>query len=243
MQWVKKDLEANRNKEWIIVYTHFPPYSMTTHNSDTESGLYMMRENVVPILERYGVDLLVCGHSHGYERTKMMKGYFGKEADFNADKYDLSNSTGLYDGSKNSGPYIKNSSGGTVYVVTGSSSYAGKADSSFPHAAMQYSNDKLLGCGILEVQGNRLDFKWICEDGVIRDHFTMMKDVNKHTVLNLKKGETATLTASFISSEYKWNNSNQNIRNVDIVAGSGKQTYTVTDKFNSLKDVFEVIGK
>lgn len=173
MQWVKKDLEANKNK-WIIVYTHFPPYSMTTHNSDTESGLYKIRENVIPILERYGVDLVICGHSHGYERSKLMTGYYGKEADFNS-KYNVSNSTGLNDGSKNSVPYIKSSGKGTVYVVTGSSSYVGKADSSFPHAAMYYSNDTNLGAAMLEVHGNRLDFKWICEDGIIRDQFTIMK--------------------------------------------------------------------
>ncbi len=238
MKWVKKDLEANKNKEWIIVYTHFPPYSMTTHNSDTESGLYKVRENVIPILERYGVDLVICGHSHGYERSKLMNGYYGKEADFNP-KYNVSNSTGLYDGSKNSAPYIKNSAKGTMYLVTGSSSYLGKSDSSFPHAAMQYSNDKNLGAGMLEIHGNRLDFKWVCEDGVIRDHFTMMKDVNKRTVLHLKKGETATLTASFISDQYTWNNK-QTGKSIEIIASAGKSTYTVTDKFNVLKDVFEV---
>ena len=241
MQWVKKDLEANTNKQWIIVYTHFPPYSMTTHNSDTESGLYMMRQNVIPILERLGVDLVICGHSHGYERSKLMKGYYGKEADFDAAKYNVSNSTGLFDGSKNSSPYIKTSGKGIVYVVTGSSSYAGKADSSFPHAAMQYSNDINLGAGILEVQGNRLDFKWICEDGVIRDHFTMMKDVNKKSVLHLKKGESVTLQASFICDEYKWSNNKQTGRSINIIPPPGKSTYIVTDKFNSLKDIFEVI--
>jgi hypothetical protein len=31
----------------------------------------------------------------------------------------------------------------------------------------------------MEVDGNKLDVKWICADGKIRDHFTMMKDVEK----------------------------------------------------------------
>jgi len=239
MQWVKKDLEANKNKQWIIAFTHFPPYSMTTHNSDTESGLYKIRENVVPILERFGVDLLICGHSHGYERSRLLNGYYGKEADFN-EKYNVSNATGLYDGGKNSEPYIKNSASGTMYIVSGSCSYVGKADPAFPHDAMYYSNDKNLGAGMLEVNGNRLDFKWICEDGVIRDQFTMMKDVNKTTNLRLKKGQTATLTASFICDEYKWSHSKEQAKTIAIKPSSGKTTYTVTDRSGSLKDVFVV---
>lgn len=240
MQWVKKDLETNKNKQWIIVFTHFPPYSMTTHNSDTESGLYKIRENVVPILERFGVDLLICGHSHGYERSRLLNGYYGKEADFNA-KYNVSNESGIYDGSKGSAPYIKNSGKGTMYVVCGSSSYVGKADPAFSHNAMYYSNDKNLGAGMLEINGNRLDFKWICEDGVIRDQFTMMKNVNETKTLHLKKGQNIALTASFICDEYKWSNSKEQGRSNIVKPSSGKTTYTVTDTSGSLKDVFVVI--
>jgi acid phosphatase type 7 len=242
VQWLKRDLEANTNKGWVIVYTHFPPYSMTTHNSDTESGLYKIRENLLPILERYKVDLMICGHSHGYERTKLMNGYYGKEADFNV-KYNVSNSTGLYNGSINSAPYVKDSvlNKGIVYVVAGSSSYVGKPDSNYPHAAMVYSNATEAGAGMLEVQANRLDFKWICADSVIRDHFTMMKNVNKKTKLYLKQNETATLTASFITDDYKWSNNTQTGRSIVVTPPIGKSTYTVHDKFNNLKDVFEVV--
>ena len=40
---------------------------------------------------------------------------------------------------------------------------------------------------MLEVQGNRLDLKWICSDGEIRDHFTMMKDVERDEEKLLKR--------------------------------------------------------
>src|SRR5215831_14558568 len=109
MLWIKKDLEANMNKGWVIVFTHFPPYSMGSHNSDTESGLYEMRKNVIPILERYGVVLIICGHSHVYERSRLMQGYYGEEKDFDSTKYDLSNSSGSIDGNKNPSPYVKGS--------------------------------------------------------------------------------------------------------------------------------------
>jgi hypothetical protein len=241
VQWLKKDLQQNKNKDWVIVYTHFPPYSMGSHNSDNESGLYKIREDLVPILERYGVDLFICGHSHVYERSKLMKGYFGKEADFDSAKYDLSSSSGLYDGSKNSCPYIKDASDkGTIYVVSGSASYVGKPETSFPHAAMYYSNAIEAGAAILEVQENRLDLKWICEDGIIRDHFTIMKNVGKASKIHLSKGRSVKLTASFVSGEYSWNKSKEQGRSIQVKPPVGKTTYTVKDKFNCLKDIFEV---
>ncbi|HCN84588.1 MAG TPA: metallophosphoesterase, partial [Sphingobacteriaceae bacterium] len=85
----------------------------------------------------------------------------------------------LYDGSKYSAPYIKSSKNnqGTVYVVSGSAGQLGGHTLTYPHDAMYYSNYEVGGSVMLEVQGNKLDLKWICSDGQIRDHFTMMKDV------------------------------------------------------------------
>jgi UDP-2,3-diacylglucosamine pyrophosphatase LpxH len=115
-------LLSNRNKGWIIAYWHHPPYTMGSHNSDKEEELVHIRENFIRILERYGVDLIICGHSHDYERSKLMKGHYGPEPSFNP-SFLLSNSSGLYDGTPNSCPYLKDSAegyAGTVYIVSGS---------------------------------------------------------------------------------------------------------------------------
>ena len=180
VEWVKKDLAANQDKKWIVAYWHHPPYTMGSHSSDTVGELIKIRQNFIKILEDSGVDLVLCGHSHDYERSKLIKGYFGKEADYSA-KYEVSSSTGLYDGSKNSAPYIKSKTNnqGIVYVVSGSAGQLGGHQETFPHNAMYYSNSDIGGAVMLEIQGNRLDLKWICSDGKIRDQFTMMKDVKK----------------------------------------------------------------
>lgn len=180
-EWVRKDLQANRNKKWVVAYWHHPPYTMGSHDSDRESLLVKIRENFIKILEDGGVDLILCGHSHVYERTKLIKGYYGKEADFDSKKHELSTSTALYDGSKNSAPYLKSKTNtdGTVYVVSGSAGALGGHKETYPHNAMYYSNNEVGGAVMLEVEGNRLDLKWICSDGKIGDHFTMMKDVSK----------------------------------------------------------------
>lgn len=243
VQWVKKDLEANANKQWVVAYWHHPPYTMGSHSSDGVGELAKIRENFIRILERYGVDLVVCGHSHDYERSGLMKGHYGPEASFNAAEHYLSTSNGRYDGS-NACPYIKSSSTnqGTVYVVSGSAGQLGGRSDGFPHNAMQYANDSVGGASIVEVQGNRLDLKWICADGVIRDQFTMMKDVNKTVKVSAKKGETVTLTASFVGG-YQWNKSTATTRSITVKARAGKKVYEVKDPYSCVKDVFEVVTK
>ncbi|PWJ57421.1 purple acid phosphatase-like protein [Dyadobacter jejuensis] len=179
-EWVRKDLEANKSK-WVVAYWHHPPYTMGSHNSDDDDELTAIRENFIHNLEEFGVDLVLCGHSHVYERSRLMKGHYGKEATFDAKKYNLSASSALYDESKNSAPYLKKTDNnqGTVYVVSGSSGALGGHEDSYPHDAMYFSENQIGGAVLLEVQGNKLQLKWICSDGSIRDKFTMMKDVTK----------------------------------------------------------------
>jgi Icc-related predicted phosphoesterase len=137
VQWIKKDLEANKNKMWVVALWHHPPYSMGSHNSDEQDELIKIRENLLPVLERYQVDLVICGHSHLYERSKLMEGHYGKEATFEESKNNLSTSSGRFDTSSNSCPYIKatDKNNGTVYVVNGGSSELGGIQKSFPHLA------------------------------------------------------------------------------------------------------------
>jgi 3',5'-cyclic AMP phosphodiesterase CpdA len=242
VQWIKKDLQANTNRQWIVAYWHHPPYTMGSHSSDHEGDLVKIRENFIRILERYGVDLILCGHSHDYERSSLMKGYYGKEVNFSAAAYDLSTSSGRYDGTPNSCPYIKSSpnSAGTVYVVSGSAGQLGGKQPGYPHNAMLYSNADIGGASMLEIRDNRLDLKWICSDGVIRDQFSLMKDVGKTTTIQLKKGESTLLTASFVSDHYTWNKTADTARQLTVTPPEGKTIYEVKDGMGCLKDTFEV---
>jgi hypothetical protein len=240
VQWIKKDLEANKNRGWIIAYWHHPPYTMGSHTSDGEDELVHIRENFIQILERYGVDLILCGHSHDYERSKLMKGHYGPEASFNPG-FLVSNSSGAYDGTSNSCPYLKDSATGytgTVYVVSGSAGQLGGKQPGYPHDALPYSDATHGGVGMLEIEGNRLNWKWICADSQIRDHFTMMKNISKKQQTTIHKGQSATLTASF-NSDYKWNTGNFSTKSIEVKPSSSK-TYTVRDSFNCLAESFEV---
>lgn len=238
--WLKQDLITN-TKKWTVVYWHHPPYTMGTHNSDTELDLDSVRVNFVKILERHGVDLVLCGHSHNYERSKLMAGHYGKESTFSPVLHQLDTSNALYNGSVNSCPYIKdtiNKKAGTVYVVSGSSSKLGSPQASFPHNAMYYSNIVDGGSLILDVESNRMDLKWLCADGVIRDNFSMFKNVNKVKTFTITPTQTITLSASW-PGNYNWSNSDT-LRS-SAVSPSINTTYWVKDKFSCVADTFKII--
>jgi hypothetical protein len=66
--WVAQDLAAT-SRPWKVVFFHHPPWSSGEHGSQL-----LMRREFNPLFERYGVDLVLTGHDHDYERSKAMKG-------------------------------------------------------------------------------------------------------------------------------------------------------------------------
>ncbi|HSK14149.1 MAG TPA: metallophosphoesterase, partial [Phnomibacter sp.] len=225
--WIKQDLEAN-NKKWTIAYWHHPPYTMGSHNSDTEAELVRIRERFIRILERYGVDMIMCGHSHDYERSYLLKGYYGNEASFNLATHAVNSSSGKYDGSLNSCPYTTPSGQvdhGTVYVVSGSAGASGGVQAGYPHNALPFAqNDG--GMFYFEVEDNRLNAKWIRKDGVIADQFSILKDVSTTEQVTISSGQSTTLTASWIGN-YQWSNG-ATTRSI-TVNPAATATYSVTD--------------
>ena len=176
-QWLEQDLQAN-TKEWVVCYFHQPPYSRGSHNSDDIWELLMlaMRQNALPKLEQYGVDVVICGHSHVYERSKLIKGHYGYSFTFSNSTHAISTANGNYSQGQHYTKYLNGTNAGTVYVVCGNS---GSKDSnpSLNHPVMVASDggDDAYGSMMFEVNGNRLDGKYIKSNGVIHDHFTIIK--------------------------------------------------------------------
>lgn len=238
--WLKQDLAAN-TQPWTVVYFHHPPYTKGSHNSDTESELINMRDRIARILERYKVDLVLSGHSHSYERSYLINGHYGVESTFNPATHALSTSSAKYDGTANSCTYIKSSASannGAVYAVVGSAGQVGGSTAGYPHNAMYYSNVTNGGALFFEVEVNRMNAKWIGSDGVIRDNFTIMKDVNKVTDITIAPGGSAVLTASWPGGNYSWS-TGQTTASV-TVSPAVNTTYTVADGLGCITDVFNV---
>lgn len=186
--WLLQDLNQNKAK-WTIVYFHHPPYSKGTHDSDTEQELIDMRNNIVPLLETFNVDLVLCGHSHVYERSFFMKGHFGLEADFNTAIYPQGNII-----QQGSGPYVKTSlhPEGTIYVVNGSGSKSSSwMQPGYPHNAMIKSIENKSGSLLLEMEADTLKGTFVQSDGIIGDEFMMIK---KNTIAAGEKSTANNIT-------------------------------------------------
>ncbi len=175
--WLRSDLAVNTNR-WLIAYWHHPPYSKGSHDSDGESALIEMRENFLPLLEAGGVDLVLSGHSHAYERSQFINGHYGFSTSFNS-----TNIVQLGSGRETNGlgAYHKpdglgeNPIGnrGTIYTVAGSSGQL--SGGTLDHPTMYFS-ESALGSLVLDFSSNRLDVIFLRETGNVDDTFTLIKD-------------------------------------------------------------------
>jgi predicted phosphodiesterase len=67
-EWLDKDLAATK-LPWKIVYMHRPMYSSGHHGSH-----YDLRALLEPVMQKHGVQLVLAGHDHNYERVKPQHG-------------------------------------------------------------------------------------------------------------------------------------------------------------------------
>ena len=168
LNWLANDLAAT-TQQWIIVYFHHPPYTKGTHNSDTEADLIQVRQNITPILESYGVDLVLSGHSHVYERSFLVQGHTGLSGTFTNDNLVVGGSGDPL----GTGAYQKNSSEGTVYAVSGSAGQAGSVTS----IPVFYKSLGKLGSMVIEVSSNKLEAIFLTSTNSVEDRFAIVKNL------------------------------------------------------------------
>lgn len=173
LQWLQNDLAATTQR-WIIAFWHHPPYTKGSHNSDTEADLTAMRTNALPILESYGVDLVLCGHSHSYERSMLINGHYGLSTTFNATTMAKDTGNGKESGTGATGAYQKASgpNNGTVYIVGGNS---GKTSGGSLNHPVMSTSQNVLGSLVIDINGNRLDVREIGTSSQVLDQFTLLK--------------------------------------------------------------------
>jgi hypothetical protein len=217
--WLRADLAATTN-QWIIAYWHHPPYSAGSHSSDdpTEVQMIEMRQNLVPILEAGGVDLVLCGHSHIYERSYFLHGNYGDSTTFQPSMIlDLGSGR-----ESDSGAYMRPTSGplanqGTVYVEVGCS--AEVYETFWDPLPTTCRAEVNLGSLVLDISSNRLDAAFLRETGAIDDSFTILKgDPAPFRVRNftLKNGTVILQWKSIPGRAYR-------IENAGNLLGSGWQ--------------------
>ena len=72
--WLERTLAAARADpgiDWIVVCMHQTAISSAHDANGCDRGI---REAFLPLFDRYGVDVVVCGHEHHYERSHPLRG-------------------------------------------------------------------------------------------------------------------------------------------------------------------------
>ena len=73
--WLEAELAAARRDptiDWIVICMH----QVAISTADKANGADLaIREEWLPLFDRYSVDLVVCGHEHHYERSHPLRGH------------------------------------------------------------------------------------------------------------------------------------------------------------------------
>ena len=197
IDWLAADLAAN-TQTWIVAYWHQSPHTDGSHHSayPWEISMKAMRERICPMLESYGVDLILTGHSHVYERSYLIHNYFGVPNDFDPAQHIVDSNTGDY---TTGNSYVKYKEGpnagvGTIYAVVGAGG-SEESDPGMQHPAMffNYGCENCVGSLLVTVHGDTLKGQYLKGNGEITDHFGIIKKQTEPTSVSLIPSSVAAL--------------------------------------------------
>jgi predicted MPP superfamily phosphohydrolase len=162
-KFVKSDLSnatSNQNIDWIVVYYHRPMYTLPS----THAAISALRSTYHPLFEQYGVDLVLQGHNHNYQRTYPIK-------------FNSTDPSHPIETSTNTTSYTDPD--GQIFVTVGTGGIDLYPFKDPKGSEKYYYIKQYLGFGILSVDttnnGRTLTGKFYANDGNIIDQFTIVK--------------------------------------------------------------------
>jgi predicted phosphodiesterase len=175
LTWLKEDIRQTKGK-WVIVFFHHPPYTGGTYDSDNEhhsrGRMKHTRENLVPVFEQLGVDMVISGHSHVYERSPLIHCHYALSNTFA--NWMVMNAGEQQDGllQYTKAPQFAAGMTGTMYMVLGSSGEGNKRN--INHPALPFTSAKA-GTIVLDIDEQSLTSRYITADGMEEDPFRIIK--------------------------------------------------------------------
>ena len=73
LRWLERELAAarrSRDVDWIVLLAHH----LTVSSANSNGSDLGLREQMQPLVDRHGVDLVLSGHDHNYERSFALRG-------------------------------------------------------------------------------------------------------------------------------------------------------------------------
>ena len=173
------DLEKANNSssiDWIIVMFHKPFYSsLTSHIQE-----YIMREKYQPIFDKYGVDIVLQGHNHIYDRTLPLQ--------FNPHNI----SKPIVDESINTTDKFFNPEG-SIFSVVGLGGRSSHIFLNQPEYVVKQSNE--FGFLTIEINGKELDAKYYdigykCKEEILKESDLEEENFNIFDMSSCKNDES-----------------------------------------------------
>jgi len=138
--WLEELLKENPNR-WTIVVQHQPMYPIAKGRDHVE-----MREALLPLYDKYHVDLVLQGHDHTYARTHKLAG----------------------------GKVMPSSQPGTIYAISVSGPKMYEIDDHFPTLrATTLAHTQAFQ--VIEVDGGKLSYDAYAIEGERMDSFQLLK--------------------------------------------------------------------
>jgi predicted phosphodiesterase len=157
LRFLKSDLlmtKANKNIDWTIVFFHRPFYSANA------ADITNMRRTYHPLFDKLGVDLVLQGHSHNYQRS-----------------YPLS-----YNDVTHSEPIISDKEQfqyhdplGSIFVIVGTGGESVQPVHKKPYLVSSYEG---YGCINVEINGKSMYVKYYSDSNNTIDKFSITKNEN-----------------------------------------------------------------
>jgi predicted MPP superfamily phosphohydrolase len=211
--FVVKDLEtaATDSKiKWIIVNMHIPLYaSPNTCGESSCAGDKSLRDTYHTLFDKYGVDFVLEGHVHNYQRSYPIK-------------YNQQDPSKPLVTSSSKNAY--NNPDGEIYAIvgTGGVNLHGLSGKS---AFMASQQDSKFGVLDFNFNGDRLDAKYITNDGKIIDQFSITK--TKKKAIDTSTPVPINGNAKIVEPDKKAGKNNTSIKIVEPDKKAGKNNTSI----------------
>lgn len=119
-QWLREDLQ-DTTKKWKFAVFHIPAYPVVTDYKGIDASI---RENWIPILEQYNVDMVFVGHQHVYMRTHPLY-----QGEVQSDAYGI--------------VYVMGNAGSKIYAAGGGFPYIAREETGSNYQVVELEGDVL----------------------------------------------------------------------------------------------------
>ena len=157
----------NPDIKWIVVNMHNPFYSSPNEcKASGCEGDKDFRESFHPLFDKYGVDLVLEGHVHNYQRSFPLafnQQKSGEPVVTSASKTDYNNPSGAI----------------FAIVGTGGVNLHGLSDKA---PFMAFQQDSKFGVLYIHFSDDKIDAKFVTNEGETLDHFSISKTAKKKII-------------------------------------------------------------